>query len=96
MGGGAVGRGESVAIRKALTEKKLFKKDGESGRSRVATVDIYALAWWCSCRYRQISHSYLYLNDRVLDNDERAAFCLLVICMENGRRVFASKMLPIM
>lgn len=95
MGGGAAGRGESVAIRKAPTEKKLFRKDGREGRSRITTVDIYALAWSCSCRYRQIYHPYLYFNDEVLYNDKRDASCLLVIYVENGRRVFASKMLPI-
>jgi hypothetical protein len=43
MGKGAVSRGELVAIWKALIEKKLFKKDRASKRSRVAIIDIYAL-----------------------------------------------------
>jgi hypothetical protein len=38
-----VNKGELIAIRKALTKKKLFKKDEASGRLRVMIINIYIL-----------------------------------------------------
>jgi hypothetical protein len=44
MGKGTASKGKLVAIRKALTEKILFKKDERERRSRIMIIDIYALA----------------------------------------------------